>query len=145
VDRQISTTWVALQAFSFAERNERSNLAGLAPYVHTDSGIRYRVQGSELKLTPQDNAEGVYRIWYTPLMPLLSADADVFTGFNGFEEYVVVDAAIKMLAKEESSTTGLERQKAALLQRIQSMAKTVDDSQPEVIVPARVDYAWWRR
>lgn len=46
--------------------------------------------------------------------------------FNGWEEYIVVDAAIKALGKEESDVTVLGARKAALVGRIQSIAENRD-------------------
>jgi hypothetical protein len=131
--------WASLTPFSFAERNDRVG-AMAAP----GDGVRYRVQAGKVKLTPTDNTAGTYRIWYVPLMPELVADADVFDDRNMWSEYVVVDVAIKMLAKEESSTAALEKQKSALLKRIEDMSKAVDAGGPEVIVARSARrFDWW--
>lgn len=148
IDRLLdgSSEWQTLQPFSFAERNDRQGMVGLTSYVYTDSGIRYRIQSNTVKLTPADDCAGTYRVWYIPRMPLLVNDSDSFDGINGWEDYVVVDAAIKMLMKEESSTTGLERQKTALLKRIQDMSVQRDSGSPEVIVASgnRSSVMWWK-
>jgi len=142
VDKQLSATdWQSISPFSFAERNDR---AGLSQYSIRDSGIRYRVQGAAIKLTPATTCEGTYRFWYVPRMTLLALDADNFDGINGWDEYVIVDAAIKCLQKEESSTSTLEGQKKALLKRIEDMSKEVDVGSPEVIVPVVLG-DWWMR
>jgi len=137
VDRNVGARWVSIDPFSFAERNDR-----VGSLAYDDSGVRYRVQGGVAKLTPADQCQGTYRVWYIPLMPALTLDADIFDDQNRWSDYVVVDAAIKALQKEESSTTQLERQKAALLKRIEDMAKSRDAGGPEVIVPQGRG-AWW--
>ena len=148
VDRLLdgASEWQTVQPFSFAERNDRQGMVGLTAYAYQDSGIRYRLQGSTVKFTPPDDCAGTYRVWYVPRMPVLTLDSDTFDGINGWEEYVVVDAAIKCLLKEESSTTGLERQKAALLKRIQDMSVQRDSGAPEVIVASgnRSSVMWWK-
>jgi hypothetical protein len=148
IDRLLDggSEWQTVQPFSFAERNDRQGMVGLTSYTYQDSGIRYRLQGASIKLTPTDDCAGTYRVWYVPNMPALVADSDTFDGINGWEDYVVVDAAIKCLMKEESSTTGLERQKSALLKRIQDMSVQRDSGAPEVIVATgnRTSVMWWK-
>lgn len=64
-------------------------------------------------------------------------------GVNGWEEYIVVDAAIKCLTKEESETAVLERDKAFLLKRIEAMASNRDAGKPEKITDVNVqNYPW---
>lgn len=61
---------------------------------------------------------------------------------NGWEEYIVVDAAIKMLGKEESDVTVLGGRKAALLGRIQSIAENRDQGEPGRTVDSIGNYLW---
>lgn len=61
---------------------------------------------------------------------------------NGWEEYIVVDAAIKALGKEESDVTVLGARKAALLQRIQSIAENRDQGAPGKTVDVVNNYLW---
>jgi hypothetical protein len=144
VDLSLGGRWIALSAFSFQERNNRSGSGTPLYNYSSDSGIRYRVQGSSLKLTPSENATNqTFRVWYTPLMPALTLDADVFDDQNRWSEYIVVDAAIKALQKEESSTTVLERQKEALKQRIQAMANDRDSANAEVVLPSARRHSDW--
>lgn len=63
------------------------------------------------------------RLWYIPHAPVLTDDAHVWDGFNGWEEYVVVDAALKGLEKEQNpDTAALEKRKAKLERRIAGLA-----------------------
>tara|TARA_R110002126_G_scaffold172712_6_gene321517 strand:- start:2861 stop:3547 length:687 start_codon:yes stop_codon:yes gene_type:complete len=132
IDFKLDTnTWVAVGKFNFIERNVLNR-----SIVRRGAGFRetqYRVIGGEVQIEPEDSADGTYRIWYTPLPTLLSAETDTIDGIQGWEEYVIIDVAIKMMAKEESSTTHLEREKAAMLTRIESMAANRDSGQPETI------------
>jgi hypothetical protein len=126
-----SNTWVAVGKFNFIERNVLNR-----SIVRRGAGFReiqYRVIGGEIQIEPEDDADGTYRLWYTPLPTLLSAETDTVDGIQGWEEYIVIDVAIKMLAKEESSTTHLERQKDAMMRRIEAMAANRDSGQPERI------------
>jgi hypothetical protein len=61
---------------------------------------------------------------------------------NGFEEYIVVDSAIKILGKEESDATVMGARKAALLGRIQSIAENRDQGTPGKTVDVQGNYLW---
>jgi len=54
-------------------------------------------------------------------------------GVNGWEEYIVVDAAIKCLQKEESDCSVLLAQKAAIVARIESEASNRDAGMPSTV------------
>lgn len=95
--------------------------------------IGYRVTGTKLRLVPEDQSPGDYRLWYIPLATVLTSDSDTIERYNGFEELVVVDTAIKMLAKEESDISYhmMERQK--IEQRIKEMAQLRDINESDRI------------
>lgn len=61
---------------------------------------------------------------------------------NGYEEYIVVDSAIKMLGKEESDVTVLGARKAALLQRIESIAENRDQGSAGKTSDVLGNYLW---
>jgi len=67
-----------------------------------------------------------------------TATSGVFDGISGWDEYVVVDAAIKCLAKEETDASVLLGAKAALIQRIESAACNRDAGSPATISDANV-------
>lgn len=118
--------YYALRPFSFEARNKRrvsDRLRGLYPQV------RYRIIGDDLKLSPDDQAPGDYRIWYVPSYTPLVLDVDTVASVisrNGWEEYIVIDAAIKCLQKEESDVSVLFAQKQAMAGRIEEMAQNRD-------------------
>lgn len=62
--------------------------------------------------------------------------------FNGWEEYLVIDCAIKILGKEESDATVMGGRKAALLQRIQDIAENRDQGAPGKTVDVQGNYLW---
>ena len=121
------SNYAAMRRFVFADRNsnERSRTV--------DTEMKYRIVGNKIYIEPSSNANGDYRIWYTPSITLLSTDSDTIDGINGWEEYVVVDAAIKMLNKEESDTRHLDMEKQSLMQRIEKMSQNRDDAAPDTI------------
>jgi hypothetical protein len=73
----------------------------------------------------------VLTLSFIPIMPALSGDSDTFDGINGWEEYIVIDAAIKALLKEESDISALMAQKAAITKRINECAPNRDAGMPD--------------
>jgi hypothetical protein len=132
-----------LKPYNFRERASYSysptwNLAGLAY-------LRYHVQGNSIKFVPLPNQNQNVLLWFIPVLTQMVSDSDTLDGVNGFEEYVVVDAARKMRIKEESDTSQLDMEKAALKQRIESMAASRDQGSCELItdVNKTIPYEYW--
>jgi hypothetical protein len=134
VDLSLSNSpdsFVTIKPFNFAERNRYA-----APNFQSFYGItnlRYRLRGSKIWFTPIAEANQTMRIWYIPSMTVLADDSDVTDGVSGWTEYVIVDAAIKCMQKEESDVSVLALQKAALIQRIEAAAENRDAGFPKTI------------
>lgn len=127
VDVDYNGQQIAIKPFMFAERSRMQTALSGAPF-------RYRLQGSNIKFIPEPDTSYTVTLWYVPRFTALSADASTFDGINGWEEYVIVDAAIKMLQKEESDVSILMAQKEALRGRINTMAANRDSGEPQRIV-----------
>ncbi len=128
--------YLTVLPFNWANRNTFTSM-GSWPDV---AGIAYRIMGSNIRIEPNDEATGTYRLWYVPAVTLLSADADVVnTAITraGWEEYIVVDTAMKMKQKEESDVSTLAGQKSALIRRINSAASNRDADQPLTVTDVR--------
>ena len=112
VDLQISSpgNWVSLKPFPFAERN-----------IFSVSNTQFPMAGQTI------------RILYVPLPTLMVADVDTIDGVNGWEEYIVIDAAMKALAKEESDVSVLMARKAAIIDRLNSEVENRDAGSPYVV------------
>lgn len=121
--------WITVTKWNFQERNN-SNRPVNRPLLGFNS-VQYRILGDNIEFLPVTQAPGSYRMWYIPQCPTLSSDTSVVQGVNGWEEYVIVDAAIKMLVKEESDTTVLQLAKNQMLQRIEMLASNRDAGLPE--------------
>ena len=73
----------------------------------------------------------------------LVQDNQIVDGVSGWEEYIIVDAARKILLKEESDTSFLLAEKQALLTRIESAAENRNASDPERVSDSRMrNFAW---
>ena len=106
----------------------------------------YRVMGSKIMILPQDKGPGNYKLWYIPRFTPLALAGDLLGDVLDFEEYIVVDAAMKCLIKEESDINELMVIKNMLIARIKSMASN-RDTQAERISDVRSsnDFAMWPR
>lgn len=130
VDYSLGGSWVEVRKFNFNQRNLSS--ANVLNRVYHPS-IRYRLMGSKLMFAPMDDAAGDFRYWYNPLYQPMTADTDEMDGFNGWDEWVVLDAAIKCLRKEESDTKELMFDRSELEKSIFESAETRDAGAPEQI------------
>lgn len=131
--------WIALDSFNFNERNRNGNL----PYTSTYAGLKYRILGDTLTITPENSCAGDYRLWYIPQLQTLVNDGDSFTTLQRWEEYVVVDACIKMLAKEQDDVSVHMAQKQALIQRIKAAAPNRDAGAGERITDVNYSRDLW--
>jgi hypothetical protein len=123
--------WLTLKSFTMAERN-RNWRPNVGPVLGI-AGLRYRLLGDRLWLTPMPISGQVLRIWYVPRMNELTLDASTLDGISGWHEYVIVDAAIKCLIKEESDPSALMAVKAGLIKRIEDAASNRDEGAPPVV------------
>lgn len=130
VDAVVGSQNVTLRHFEFEERNKFQLYTGQLSYSLSD--LMYRVQGTTIKLVPVPADAGTLTVWYVPQYTLLSADGDLVDSqlAQGWDSYIVVDAAMKALAKEESDTAQLQAEKAAVIARIESAAANRDISEP---------------
>lgn len=140
VDLGINTAnnaWVTVDKFNFFNRNQ-------FVYPNTNSTIygvynlRYRIVGTNIEFIPAPASGQPIRLWYIPrLTPLLQENQVTYAGISGWLEYVIVDAAIKALQKEESDVSVLMAQKAALKLRIEESAPNRDAGRPDTISDVR--------
>jgi hypothetical protein len=137
--------FITVGPFNFNERNRYSelgvwDLAGV-------TNVRYRIVGQKLLFIPKPDRNATAKLWYVPLATKLVNDTDELNDFNAFSEYVIVDAAIKMMQKEESDVTVLMAQKQALEKRIRDRAAVRDAAGPESIsdIYAEGDDFYWRK
>lgn len=102
----------------------------------------YRLQGNGFELLPAPGSNGTGRIWYIPTFTTMSDDADTLDGVNGWEEFVVVDACVKLRTKMDLPSDAFERQKAFQIDRIHREAAQIDASKPMRIKQVRDVDCW---
>jgi hypothetical protein len=106
----------SLKAYSFSERNIYNT-----PYAVIDrlAEPMYKVEGNKIKLIPNNSQSGTITLYYVPQATQFSSTVtEVENVIPGFEEYVVVATAIRMLMKEESDFRALENERQQLSSRI---------------------------
>lgn len=134
-----NNAWVTLPRYNWIDRNRfiypqlQANALGVF-------NLSYRQMGNQLYMIPNPSAGQFLQIWYVPIMTMLLRDTDMLSfSISGWDEYVVVDAAIKALTKEESfdHAATLKEERAMLLERIETTAANRDIGQPNTISDTR--------
>ena len=110
-----------LKNYSFNERSmyRADPVFGLDPFAAT----RYHIQGNKIKFIP-DNPVGNATLHYVPVATQLKETGpdQISSIIPGYEEYIVVTAAIQCLMKEESDVRTHMVRKAEIKERIESAA-----------------------
>ena len=140
VDFQITAQRkLTLKPYMFNERNRYQEGAYWSAVIGI-SGPRYHLQNNQIKFRPTPDGAYTLVLHYIPCFADLENDEDVLNGVNGWEEYIILDAAIKMLMKEESDTSALERQRDRILIRINTMAENRDAGQSFKVSDVQKDW-----
>jgi hypothetical protein len=136
-----TNAWITLRKFDFIARN-RYVFPNITSTFLGVFNLRYRLFGNTLYFIPTPSAGQFVRLWYVPRMAQLLKDTDQLDGVSGWTEYVIIDAAIKALQKEESDVSVLLAQKQMIIDRINSSAMNRDAGSPDTISNTR---SWGER
>ncbi len=131
-----SNAWVTLKKFEFISRN-RYIFPNITSTFLGVFNLQYRLVGNQLMFIPTPASGQYIRVWYIPKLTQPLQDTDILKGISGWTEYVITDAAIKALQKEESDVTILAAQKQMLIKRIEESAMNRDAGQPDTISSTR--------
>lgn len=143
VDLQVATnSYVTVPPFQFSDRN-RYAIPNM-PLLSGAATMRHRLLGSQLWLVPLPSASQTVRYWYVPRLTALANDADTVDGVSGWEEYVVVTAAIMAKDKEEGDCSVLMAEKAGLIQRIEAAAENRNAGAPQTVADVQNRNNWRR-
>lgn len=129
------TAWVTLKRFNKIQQNLLN-----FPNVYTYWGftnLRYRFTGNFLEIVPVTIGNQTLRMWYTPRSKILLQDTDILDGISGWEDYVVLDAARKMMLKQEQDTSEVVNEMAMIIARIESAAENRDVAEPDTVSDSR--------
>lgn len=137
-----SNAYVTINKFQFQDRN-KFLYPNAASTIYGVFNMQYRVLGSQIMFIPTPSANQTIRLWYIPRLTELLADTDLtVAGISGWEEFIIIDAAIKAKQKQEEDTSVLMMQKQAIIKRIQDSAANRDAGMPDRITDIRSN-GWW--
>lgn len=149
------TTWVPIRRAMSSERfqYQTNSIKADTRYRVRDSGVR--IGGStRIELIPTPTWSGSVKVWYLPNPPQLTTaaatdDAAPLDGVAGWDEMVVLDAVIKIKAKQEEDPTVEAASLAALEAEVRRDASDRDQGEPKRVRDVSCDMAgtddWWRR
>jgi len=138
VDLSYHGTIRALKRYERAERNIYREL-------HPETLPRYALVGSVLRLYPAPSAGLAGTILYAPEATVLVNASDSVSYPNGWERYIVLDAAIQALLKEESNVNALVNEREMVVREIQAAKENRDMATPKQVVDtglAELDVLW---
>jgi len=129
-----NNAYVTVNKFNFSDRN-RFVYPNTASTIYGVFNLQYRLLGTnQIEFIPTPSAGQALRLWYIPRLTELLQDTDTTSmGISGWIEYVIVKAAYYALTKEESDTSSLVMQLAALQKRIEESAVNRDAGMPDTI------------
>lgn len=138
---QDPNSYVTIRQFNFRQKNLYNYPNQYTMYGITN--IRYRLMGNNLMIVPQTQGGQTLRIWFVPRPNQLINLTDLVDGIAGWEEYVVADLCIKMLAKEESDVSIFAEQKRMLAERLAEMANTRNIGEPQTATDNKcINFSW---
>jgi hypothetical protein len=133
VDAFVSTgVPIACYAYQEEQRNWLK-LAALFGWSSWGVPIYYQLQGGNINFAPTPNGTVSVTLNYVPTAPQLSDYDDTLNSINGWEEWIVLDVAIKCLIKDGQLdiVPMLMNHKQEQTARIQAAAPQADMNQSE--------------
>lgn len=131
--------WVPLSRSNWSDRDRYTTWPGQAGALNNIYQMSYRQMGNQLYLFPA-NQNMLIQIWYVPILTQMLQDFDMLPfSISGWSEFVIVDAAMKAMIKEESleKWNALAAMKAGLIERIETTAANRDVGQPNTVSNVR--------
>jgi len=131
--------WIPLARFNWSDRDKYTAYPGQAGALNNVYQMSYREMGSNLWFIPA-NSNFVVRLNYVPIMTQLLQDTDMLPfSISGWSEYIINDAAMKAMVKEESleKWNALAQANAQIMERIETTAANRDVGQPNTVSNVR--------
>lgn len=111
-----------LRQFSFHERTYYAD--------QLDRQYLYRLQGSNIHLTPTPGSVESLRLYYIPHATKLVDDDDVFNGWNGYDELIIQIGLMRCAARDQMPTADIEREIERCYRRVLVSSDARDASEP---------------
>lgn len=145
------TIVISARPFMWSERNRFKWYPGwiysqpvFYHFTGKASGSVANASTDSIKLIPTPNGQFNCTLWYYPTLAPLVAGGDSFDGINGFEEHAVLDAAIKILTKQErfDHADRLVARQQQEEQRILASLTTHDAENPPRVQDVTLNDGW---
>lgn len=134
-----NANWIPASRFNWSDRDKYTTFVGQIATISSANAVAYREMGNNLYVIPQYQSSSM-RIWYVPIMTQLLKDTDMLSfSISGWSEYIIVDAAMKAMIKEESfdKWNALAQSKEMQISRIETTAANRDVGQPNAVSNTR--------
>jgi hypothetical protein len=131
--------WTPLARANWSDRDRYTTWPGQAGALNNIYQMSYRTMGNNVFLFPQ-NINMLIRMWYVPILTQMLSDSDMMPfSISGWSEYVIIDAAMKGMIKEESleKWNALAATKSGMIERIEDTAANKDVGQPNTVSNVR--------
>lgn len=131
--------WVPLARTNWSDRDKYTTWPGQAGALNNIYQMGYREMGSNFHIFPASTNQLV-RLWYVPIMTQLLQDTDMLTfSISGWSEWIINDAAMKAMIKEESTGkwSALGAANAQIMERIETISANRDVGQPNTVSNVR--------
>jgi hypothetical protein len=131
---------ITARPYMWTERNRYKWYPG---WIYTQP-VFYRLFGSNIKFIPTPSGAFAITLNYVPVPTKLVNPTDAFDGINGWEEWAVLDAAIKLLVKDGDMEMiqVLTAQKADVQRRLEQLAGQRDAGNPERVQDITLNDGW---
>lgn len=128
IEENSRSQWRAMKSFNWVDTARLQNFQGGFPVY------RYRVMGKQwdgavdpsvsIMVLPVPQGPFSFQLYYVPAIQHISLGGGPvkYDSMNGWTEWAVLTAAIKMLTKEESDASALEAERAQIRDRIVALA-----------------------
>ena len=139
VDGNYGGAWKPLARFNWSDRDKYTIWGGNPAVFFGYFDMAYREMGDNLYIIPPNMSMQI-RMFYVPVMIQLLQDSDMLPfSISGWSEYIINDAAMKAMVKEESleKWNALSAINAQILERIEVMAANRDVGQPNSVSNTR--------
>jgi hypothetical protein len=126
---------LTVRPFNFNERNRYNNILFA---VTAAAFYRYLIQGSKIKILPQPSVGITFKLWHIPAPAKITTTAQLIDGIAGWEEVVILTAAVQIMNKQELDSSALKREQLEAMDRVITMATERDAALPERVTDMSV-------
>lgn len=139
VDIVLGGNRVRLRRFAFGDRDRITSDPRFVPFYRYDraSKYQYMVQGNNLRIEPvPDSTEGLVQT-YVPRPTRITSSGTTFDVIAGFEDFIVYDASILVLQKQERDPSVMIQMRSDALATITDVCSSRETDEP---IQVRDDY-----